>query len=57
MLGTPKPEYDGDARVDELAGFEVKLSFDIDPMSDKQLAPEGLVQHPDTGEPGAGPPS
>ena len=49
ILGTPKPEYDEDARVDELAGFEAKLSFDIDPMSDKQLAPEGLVPQPDTG--------
>ena len=43
VLGTPKPEYDEDARVDELTGFDVKLSFDIDPMSDKQLAPEGLA--------------
>jgi hypothetical protein len=56
ILGTPKPEYDEDARVDELAGFEVKLAYDIDPMSDKQVAPEGLVPKPDTGEPGAGPP-
>ncbi len=32
VLGTPKPEYDEDARVDELAGFEVKLAYDIDPM-------------------------
>jgi len=44
VLGTPKPEYDEDARVDELTGFEVKLAYDIDPMSDKQLAPEGLVR-------------
>jgi len=43
VLGTPKPEYDENARVDELTSFEVKLAYDIDPMSDKQLAPEGLV--------------
>jgi hypothetical protein len=56
VLGTPKPEYDKDARLDELASFEVQLAYDIDPMSDDLLAPKGLVNMPDTGEPGAGPP-
>jgi hypothetical protein len=56
VLGSPKPEYDKDARLDELASFEVQLAYDIDPMSDDLLAPKGLVNMPDTGEPGAGPP-
>ncbi len=56
VLGSPKPEYDKDARIDELASFEVQLAYDIDPMSDDLLAPKGLVNMPDTGEPGAGPP-
>jgi hypothetical protein len=56
VLGSPKPEYDKDARLDELASFEVHLAYDIDPMSDDLLAPKGLVNAPDTGEPGAGPP-
>ena len=56
VLGSPKPEYDKDARLDELASFEVHLAYDIDPMSDDLLAPKGLVNMPDTGEPGAGPP-
>ena len=56
VLGSPKPEYDKDARLDELASFEAHLAYDIDPMSDDLLAPKGLVNMPDTGEPGAGPP-
>ena len=56
VLGSPKPEYDKDARLDELASFEVQLAYDIDPMSDDLLAPKGLVNMPDTGEPSAGPP-
>ena len=37
ILGLPKPEYDKDARLDELASFEVHLAYDIDPMSDDLL--------------------
>jgi hypothetical protein len=51
VLGSPKPEYDKDARLDELASFEVHLAYDIDPMSDDLLAPKGLVNAPDTGDP------
>ncbi len=46
ILGSPKPEYDKGARLDELASFEVQLAYDIDPMSDDLLAPEGLVNIP-----------
>ena len=56
VLGSPKPEYDKNARLDELASFEAQLAYDIDPMSDDLLAPKGLVNMPDTGEPGAGHP-
>ncbi len=46
ILGSPKPEYDKGARLDELASFEVQLAYDIDPMSDDLLAPKGLVNIP-----------
>jgi FKBP-type peptidyl-prolyl cis-trans isomerase (trigger factor) len=49
ILGSPKPEYDKDARLDELTTFEVRLAYDIDLMSDDLLAPKGLVNAPDTG--------
>jgi FKBP-type peptidyl-prolyl cis-trans isomerase (trigger factor) len=49
VLGSPKPEYDKDARLDELASFEVQLAYDIDPMSDDLLAPKGLVNIPEEG--------
>ena len=41
VLGSPKPEYDKDARLDELASFEVHLAYDIDPMSDDLLLKAG----------------
>jgi FKBP-type peptidyl-prolyl cis-trans isomerase (trigger factor) len=47
ILGSPKPEYDKDARLDEVASFEVQLAYDIDPMSDDFLAPKGLVNAPE----------
>ena len=54
VLGSPKPEYDEDAKVEALDFFEVRLVYDIDPLSDKQAVPPGVGPQVDTGEPSAG---